>query len=174
MRRAVRIVLPAALLGAWVALLLVWTGRWQPFSASDETEAKSIEEQFRVRIAGEDRDADGIRDDIGEWASDAFGDDSFRRQAVLQLAADYQSVLVTTASPEESKAALARLAESVACVQHVAGAGATSLMTEVKAIILDSDIRVRAWLKALERWEKTGMAPAVSSASTCRFPLDDG
>ena len=161
---------PTVALVVWVGGLLIWTGRWAPLREEPET-AEAILEQYTADIAGADRDSNGIRDDVDAWLSTQFPQPDPLGAAVRQLAGDYQRALTTTASAEASLGSLVRLAESVGCLHHVAGPAANDVITQLKAVVLDSDIRVRAWLKAYERWQASGMAGlAAPSASTCRFP----
>jgi hypothetical protein len=166
-----RWLVPSLALTAWLAALLIWTGRWQALADEPQT-VEGLVAQFTTDIAGEDGDGNGIRDDVDAWMAGQFPGADPMASAVRQLATDYQGVLTTTAAAEASLANLVRLAESVGCVHHVAGLDANEVITQLKAVVLDSDIRVRAWLKAEERWQASGMAGmASSSATNCRFPV---
>jgi hypothetical protein len=170
--RILRSALLAAALVVWVALILMWTGRWRPFLQESPAEP-DIEAEIQRDVRGDDLDEDGIRDDVGQWVLDRFADDSRRQQAFLQLAADYQTVLITTGSLETSLGSLISLSQSLGCVRYVAGTDAEPLITQFKAVVLDRDVRVRAWLKAYDRWQDSGMGDvSAPSASSCRSPRE--
>lgn len=158
---------------AGVALVLTLTGRWSlstggPHAAHDE-DIEDFEERLMREIRGVDRNHDGVRDDVEAWILDRFEDDAAGRQAFLQLAADYQRVLLTTGDPQASHSSLLELAGSLSCVRYVMKSDAEARIAQLKAVVLDSDIRVRVWLKAHDRLQKAGIGAEsmIPSASSC-------
>ena len=128
--------------------------------------------QLTGEIRGLDVNQNGIRDDVETWIAQQFPEGSPERKAYLQLAADYQSVLLTTNNAERSIHSLRTLAVSIGCLRHVLRSDAAVQIAQFKAVVLDNDIRVRAWLKAYDRLKDFGIeAGSTPSASNCRFSM---
>lgn len=128
--------------------------------------------QLTSEIRGSDVNQNGIRDDVEAWIARQFPEGSRERKAYLQLAADYQSVLLTTNNTEKSVDSLRALSVSNGCFRYVLGSEADVRIVQFKAVVLDSDIRVRAWLKAYDRLKDFGIgADPIPSAASCRFRL---
>lgn len=174
MRSPLKVVATVAGLTAWVAMVLLLTGRWRPFAPVGPADIEAdILAGISRDIRGIDSNADGVRDDIAAWIQERFVSDPVARLAFLQLAADYQQVLVSTGDLTASLSSLLRLSQSLNCVHAVGGQDATGHLLEFKALLLDSDVRVRAWLKAQQRWQEGGFGTdAAPSATDCRFPAD--
>lgn len=130
------------------------------------------QDQLTSEIRGPDANRNGIRDDVETWIARQFPEGAPERKAYLQLAADYQSVLLTTSNAKESVHNLRTLAVSIGCLRYVLGSDAAVQIAQFKAVVLDSDIRVRAWLKAYDRLKDVGIeASSTPSASNCRFSM---
>lgn len=126
--------------------------------------------QLTAEIRGLDVNQNGIRDDVETWIARRFPTGSPEQLAYLQLAADYQRVLLTTNHVQSSVQSLRTLAGSIGCLRYVLGSDAAVQIAQFKAVVLDSDIRVRAWLKAYDRIKDFGVeASSTPSASNCRF-----
>ena len=172
MKRVEEVLLVVAAMIAVVAGALRLTGRPIPFVDARPATDEDIEAQYARDIKGTDRDANGIRDDVEAWIDQQSAAGRPERNALLQVAANYQGVLQTTGNLQQSLAQLLRLSESMRCVRYVFQADADSQIVQLKAVVLDRDIRVRAWLKAYERFEQAGLGvDSTPSASACRFPL---
>lgn len=142
------------------------------FFGESRTTTQDYQAQLTSEIRGLDADRNGIRDDVEEWIAAQFPEASPERKALLQLAADYQSVLLTTNNAEKSVESLQALSGSMGCLRYVLTSDAEVRIAQFKAVVLDSDIRVRAWLKAYDRLKDFGIgASSTPSASNCRFPL---
>ncbi len=153
-------------------LVLAATRGAELFRHGTHNAAADFQEQLARDIRGADVNENGIRDDVEQWIDGRFTERPHDRQAFLQVAADYQSVLLTTGKPEASRRSLLRLSESLRCVRHLSGSGVDEEIARFKAVVLDTDLRVRAWLKASERMERSGIAAeSNSSASSCRFVM---
>lgn len=128
--------------------------------------------QLISEIRGADQNQDGIRDDVEHWIVERYGEVSSHRKALLQLAADYQSVLLTAGDRQKSRNSLIRLSESLGCVRYELKSNAEEAIVRFKAVVLDTDVRVRVWLKAYERLKETGVAAeSHPQASDCRFSI---
>jgi hypothetical protein len=155
---------------ALVLVALVLTRSSARFQDGQRSASQDFQEQLTRDIGGADLNQNGIRDDVEEWIDKRFDDSARDRKAFLQLAVDYQRVLVTTGNAQASRSNVLRLSESLRCVRYVLGSGADEEIAQFKAIVLNSDLRVRAWLKAYERLTVSGVAADSSpSASSCRF-----
>ncbi|MCC7241491.1 MAG: hypothetical protein IT180_06175 [Acidobacteria bacterium] len=158
------------LLAGGLAAALARTSYWPLASEAPAEVQQDPMQQLWDEIRGADLNHNGVRDDVESWILERSEDGSADRRALLQLAADYQSVLTTTSNAKESQQSLLRLSDSRRCLERVAGAEAEPQIVHLKAVVLDTDVRVRAWLKAYDRLEKSGIGGGqTSSTSGCRF-----
>lgn len=167
--RAIKTTLAVLALTAAIATVLAGTGRW-PFAGTPAIDAAGdFGRQIASEIEGADLNRNGIRDDVEEWVREEFFEDAVERRAFLQLAGDYQRVLLTTSRVAESLRSLLQLSASLACVRQLQTSDAEVQIVRLKAVVLDTDVRVRAWLKAYDRLEDAGIDQAPPPASDCGF-----
>ena len=125
---------------------------------------------IQAEIHGEDKQGNGIRDDVELWVDSNFGSDRNHREALRQLAKDYQTALMTTGEGRLSLEASASITQSVRCMKHFFAEESELTLLQLKAVILNSDVRVRAWLKANQHLEDSGRQVDLSpSGGACRF-----
>jgi hypothetical protein len=72
-------------------------------------------------IAGIDSDADGVRDDLEQYIASRYPNSARTREALLQLAADFQLATLNRASHELSRARARAIDETISCVVAVSG-----------------------------------------------------
>ena len=90
-------VIPA--LFALLLVALVLTRSSAGFRGGSQSATQNFQEQLAREIGGPDLNQNGIRDDVERWIDERFDRAAPDRQAFLQLATDYQRVLLTTADP---------------------------------------------------------------------------
>ncbi len=156
-----------------ITILSFSSGCGEEQSRSDNENERSGEEILRriqAEIHGDDERGNGIRDDVEQWVDHNFRSDPNRRAALRQLAKDYQTALMTTGQGELSLEASTSITQSIRCMKHFFAEESELTLLQLKAVVLNSDVRVRAWLKASQHLQDSGAKVDLSpSGGACRF-----
>lgn len=119
MRRPRKLVVVFALLFAGSSLMVVFA------TSAYEDVRPRLQEQSAMQLAhlaGEDADANGIRDDVDEFISRNYADEPGMREAAEQIARSIQPALAVDLSQVQSTAVLAeREVEVMFCVTESMG-----------------------------------------------------
>ena len=123
-------------------------------------------------VLGPDTNADGVRDDIGEYVDKTLPHDPLARQAAMQYARATRATLGCPAVRDAAVAAVAVEFRALECMQFVFAPGAeTAVYMEIDARTSDTDARVAAYM---ERERLLGgmhyaLARSGDEARTCDF-----
>lgn len=154
-----------------ITALPLSSGCGEDRSGSDnERSGEEILQLIQAEIQGDDKQGNGIRDDVEQWIDHNFGSVPDHRAALRQLAKDYQAALMATGQGKLSLEASASIIQSIRCMKHFFGEASEQTLLQLKAVVLNSDVRVRAWLKAHQQLEDSGAKVDLSpSGGACRF-----
>ncbi|RPI69998.1 MAG: hypothetical protein EHM38_06885, partial [Geobacteraceae bacterium] len=96
-------------------------------------------------LNGIDADNDGVRDDIQRYLSVEYPDDEKVRLVMTQVTIEYQKLLAESNDPEAAVLHATRLARHGECLDYLVGDAARTMLARLKAEILNTQERSRAY-----------------------------
>lgn len=123
-------------------------------------------------LAGIDSDNDGVRDDVQRWIVMTYPNSQKTRAALRQYALTQQKFLLNTADPIKTKNNSDLRGDAVHCLFYIRGNDADVILTELRAVFLNTGMRSRAYLQADRHLSgMTGTLPSPSQ-HMCSFDPD--
>lgn len=104
-------------------------------------------EAGKATLAGIDSDHDGVRDDVQRWIALTFPNSEKTRAALRQDAIAMQQLLLDAADPIKSYNNALQEGKAIDCLSYIRD-DSYVLMDELKAIVLNTYLRSKAWLQA--------------------------
>ncbi len=99
-------------------------------------------------LAGIDSDNDGVRDDVQRWIAQAYPNSQKTRAALTQDTKAMQQILIDSADPVKSYKDALQDNRAMECLSYIRPGDFYHVLAEHKAILLNTEMRSRAWLQA--------------------------
>jgi hypothetical protein len=123
----------------------------------------------RKTVAGIDSDSDGVRDDFQIYAYENIADTT-KRKGALRLGITMQAFLDNGATLTGALAAAVRMNRAIDCLYALDTAGFAATVDDVEGKIVNTDARLRAYIKA-GSWVSAGgftVSTVADNAAACR------
>lgn len=99
-------------------------------------------------LAGIDADNDGVRDDVQRWIAINYPNSQKTRAALIRMSKTMQQFLINAADPARSYKTSIQMGKDTNCLAYILSVDFYQVSSELKAVILNTDLRTRAWLQA--------------------------
>src|SRR5579864_450166 len=123
-----------------------------------------------ITLAGIDSDGDGVRDDVQRWIAVTYPNSAKIRAALTQEARATQQMVLSSATESQALAASNNELDAGECTMGLLGTDpGYELGTRLRATILNTADRTRAYLTADALTSGSSYRPASEPLSLCQF-----
>jgi hypothetical protein len=125
-----------------------------------------------LTLEGIDSDFDGVRDDVQRWIALTYPNSQKTREALIQGAKARQKTLVEAADPVSSHKNAIQGNRALECLSYIRPDDFDHLLTESKAIFLNTYLRSKAWLQADKHLSGSMFSLLPDPKTGCNFNPD--
>ena len=123
----------------------------------------------KATLAGIDSDNDGVRDDVQRWIALTYPNSQKTRAALRQYALAQQKFLLNAVDPVKTANNSSLRGNAVHCLFYIRGNDADIILSELRAVFLNTGVRSRAYLQADRHLSGTSRMLPPRNQHMCSF-----